>query len=344
MKKSSLLLLAVALSAVWVSVAAAPPAELSWPIKRLASSSLTPRPDEPVVTLRLAGSQWVVDTNASTRQPDVEQLWFRKVGDSGHIVVMTKLYNPAPQTDRSTCSSGLMANPAAKDRSIGGYNECTSAFFKCETTLADAFLLVPSLLTATRSCPVKLDTEKIQAALQSADVGTWLQSFTDDQKLRTYRGYFNAIRASKEADSFIQLYQQYDPDGLVAKAREQRELLLLAESQAAERKAQEQERLKAEKEKQSAEKVANERAREEAQARLQLQRVARTKDFRSRLAIGSDTFCGPVIAIRQPMVQIAVNAPLPGYSAEPWLKLDEIYPADIADCKNINGRLTPSFY
>jgi hypothetical protein len=344
MKNSSQLLLAVTLSAAWMSVAAAPPAELSWPIKRLAGSSSSPRADEPVVTLRLAGSQWVVDNNASTRRPDVEQLWFRKVGNSGHIVVMTKLYNPAPQSDRSNCSAGMIANPAAKDRSVGGYNECTSAFFKCETTLADAFLLVPSLITATRWCPVKLDTEKIQAALQSADVGTWLQSFADDQKLRAYRGYFNAIRTSKEADSFIKFYQQFDPDELVAKAREQKESLLLAESLAAEQKALEQERLKAEKEKQRAEQVATELAREEAQAKLQLQRDARTKEFRSRLAIGSDTFCGPVIAIRQPMVQIAVNAPLPGYSAEPWLKLDEIYPADIAGCKNINGRLTPSFY
>jgi len=49
--------------------------------------------------------------------------------------------------------------------------------------------------------------------------GWWISA--EDQKLRTYRSYFNAIRTSKEADSFIQLYQQYDPEGLVAKAREQ---------------------------------------------------------------------------------------------------------------------------
>lgn len=344
MNMLSQLLIASALSTIWMSVKAGPPEELSWPIKRLAASSLTPKPDEPVVTLRQVGSQWIVDSNASVRQPDVEQLWFRKVGNSGHIVVMTKLYNPAPQTDRSTCSSGLMANPAAKDRAVGGYNECTSAFFKCETTLADAFLLVPSVLTATRSCPVKLDTERVQAAIQSADVGTWLTRFTEDQKLRAYRGSFNAIRTSKNADSFIQLYQQYDPEGLVAKAREQRESLLLAETQASEQKALEQEKQKADREKQRTEQMANERAREEAMAKLQQQRDLRTKEFRSKLTIGSDTFCGPVIAIRHPMVQIAVNAPLPGYSPEPWLKLEDVYPADIAGCKNNNGRLTPSFY
>nr|WP_315464921.1 hypothetical protein [uncultured Rhodoferax sp.] len=344
MKKSSLLLLVAALSVAKMSVAAEPPAELSWPIKRLGPSNLYPRAGEPVATLRLAGTQWVVDNNASVFQPDVELLWFRKIGDSGNIVVMPKLYNPNPETKRSICSSGLMASPAAKDRSVGGYNECTSAFFKCDVTLADAFLLVPSLLTATRSCPVKLDVDKVQAAIQSADLGNWLVSFAEEQKLRTYRGYFSGIRTSKDADSFIQFYQQFDPEGLVIKAREQRESLLLAETQAAEQKTLEQERLKAEKEKQRAEQMANERAREEAQAKLQQQRDVRTKEFRSRLAIGSDTFCGPVIAIRQPMVQIAVNAPLPGYSAEPWLKLDEIYPADIAGCKNINGRLTPTFY
>lgn len=344
MNTISQLLLTSALSAACMSVTAGPPDELSWPIKRLSASDLTPKPDEPVVTLRQVDSQWIVDSNASLRQPDVEQLWFRKIGNSGQIVVMTKLYNPAPQTNRSTCSSGLMANAAAKDRSVGGYNECTSAFFKCETTLADAFLLVPSLLTATRSCPVKLDTEKVQAAIQSADLRTWLASFAADQKLRAYRSYFNAIRTSKDADSFIEFYQLFDPEGLVVRAREQRDSLLLAETQAAEQKALEQERLKAEKEKQRIAQIASVREREEAQAKLQQQRESKTKDFRSRLLIGSDTFCGPVIAIRHPMVQIAVNAPLPGYSAEPWLKLDEIYPAEVASCKNSNGKLTPSFF
>lgn len=338
------LLLASASSITWLSANAGPAEELSWPVKRLAGSSLTPRPDEPVVTLRQVGSQWIVDNSASVQQTDVEQLWFRKVGNSGHIVVMAKLYNPAPQSDRSNCSTGMIASQAAKDRSVGGYNECTSAFFKCETTLADAFLLVPSLLTVTRWCPVKLDTDKVEAALQSADVSTWLKSFAGDQKLRAYRGYFSAIRTSKDADSFIQFYQQFDPEGLVVKAREQRESLLLAETQAAEQKLNEQERLKAEREKQRIEQLVNDRAREEAQAKLLLLREIKTKDFRTRLAIGSDTFCGPVIALRGPMVQIAVNAPLPGFSAEPWLKLDEVYPAEIASCKNSNGKLTPSFF
>lgn len=344
MSKFSRLLVTAVFATVWLPVMASPPAELSWPVKRIGRSDISPRPEEPVVTLRLEGSQWVVDANASIQQPNVEKVWFRAVGDSGHIVVMPKLYNPAPETGRSICSFGLMANPASKDRSVGGYTECTSAFFKCDTTLADAFLFVPSLLTATRSCPVKLDAEKVQAALQSADVAAWLLAFKEDQKLRIYRGFFSSIRTSKDADNFIQFYQQSDPEGLVAKAREQKESLLQAESQAAEQKVQEQERLKAEKEKQRTEQIANERARDEAQAKLQQHREARTREFRSKLAIGSDTFCGPVIAVRTPMVQIAVNAPLPGYSAEPWLKLEEIYPADIAGCKNSNGRLTPAFY
>lgn len=344
MNKCSRLLVSTVFATVWLPAMASPPAEMSWPVKRIGRSDISPRPDEPVVTLRLAGSQWVVDANASIQQPDVEKVWFRAIGDSGEIVVMPRVYKPAPETGRSICGSGLMANPASKDRSVGGYTECTSALFKCDTTLADAFLFIPSLLTATRSCPVKLDTEKVQAALQSADVAAWLVAFKDDQKIRIYRGYFSAIRTSKDAESFIQGYQQFDPESLVAKAHELKESLLQAESQAAEQKVQEQERLKAEKEKQRTEQIANERAREEAQAKLQQNRETRTREFRSKLAIGSDTFCGPVIAIRTPMVQIAVNAPLPGYSAEPWLKLEDIYPADIAGCKNSNGRLTPAFY
>lgn len=344
MSKFSQLLVTAVFATAWLPVMASPSAEMSWPVKRIGRSDISPQPDEPVVTLRGAGSQWTVDNNASVQQPDVEQVWFRTVGDSGHIVVMPKVYNPAPETGRSICSFGAMANQASKDRMVGGYTECTSAFFKCDTTLADALLFVPALLTATRACPMKLDTEKVQAALKSADVAAWLSAFKENRKLQTYRGYFAAIRTSKDVDSFIEFYQKFDPEGLVAKAREQKEPLLQAEAKAAEQKAQDQERLKAEKEKQRTEQIANERAREEAQAKLQQQREARTREFRSKLAIGSDTFCGPVIAIRHPMVQVAVNAPLPGYSAEPWLKLEEIYPADIAGCKNSNGRLTPVFF
>lgn len=112
---------------------------------------------------------------------------------------------------------------------------------------------------------------------------------------------------------------------------------MIAEVQAAKQKTLELEKL-------NAERAATEQALQEAQIKLLQQRESLTREFRSKLTIGSETFCGPVIAIRPPMVQIAINAPLPGYSAEPWLRLDEIYPAAVAVCKNTNGRLTPFFF
>lgn len=216
MKLALTLLVAAGIATSWTPAVASPP-EMQWPIKRLALSSLRPQTGDIVVTLRASGSGWVVDGDASIQQPDVEQIWFRRINESGHIVVLAKVLNPAPETERSICTFGLMANRASKERAVGGYTECTSAFFKCDVTLADAFLFVPSLITATRSCPMKLDKDKVQAALESANVATWLVAYKEDQKLQAYRRDFGSIRTSQDADRFIQLHQQFDPEGLVEK-------------------------------------------------------------------------------------------------------------------------------
>lgn len=242
------------------------------------------------------------------------------------------------------CTFGALAGPEIKDRNIGGYTECNSAFFKCAISLTDFVMILPSVVTATRTCPMNFETDKVQAALKSANVSSWLISFKENQKLQTYRNWFASISSSDAAQQFIEAYKDFDPEALVDQARQKLEPLRLAEAEAARQKA-------IAKEKQRLDQLA----KEEAQAKLVLDseqkakeaeelRWKKTRDFRKRLSIGSETFCGPVIAIRSPMIQITLIAPLPGYSSEPWLKLDEVFPAEVASCKNTNGRLVPLWF
>lgn len=77
------------------------------------------------------------------------------------------------------------------------------------------------------------------------------------------------------------------------------------------------------------------RLQQEARAAEQKKLTA----FRKSLKIGDDTFCGPVIEVRYPMIKIAVSAQLPGYTSEAWLKASEVYPAQYG-CRNENGRLS----
>lgn len=67
----------------------------------------------------------------------------------------------------------------------------------------------------------------------------------------------------------------------------------------------------------------------------------RLSKFRKNLKLGDDTFCGPVIDMRGPMVKVAVNAPLQGYASEIWLKSSEIYSPEYG-CSNRNGRISPA--
>lgn len=84
-----------------------------------------------------------------------------------------------------------------------------------------------------------------------------------------------------------------------------------------------------------------ERAQAEANRKKAENEIKRIAEWRKTLQLGSDTFCGPVIEVRGPMIKIAVRAQLPGFSNEAWLKAEEIYP-DNYGCRNVNGRLSPN--
>lgn len=326
---------------------AAEQTEMQWPIKRYGRLEISPQAGDMVVTLRATDSEWIVDSNASINQPDVEQIWFKGTGQSGEIIVMAKPYNPARETGRSLCAFGGLASAAEKDRAVGGYTECTSAFFKCATTLTDLLLILPAVMTATRICPMQLDPEKVQSALKSARINDWIQTFNENRQRQRYISAFKEIKTSTDADWFIKSYQHFDPEVLVDKARELKESLIVAEVENARRQTAAREQLLADQAAREAEQAKRrQEAAQKAQEKIQETekfRQTKARDFRKKIELGSETFCGPVIEIRAPMVRIAISAPLSGYSSEAWLKLDNIYPAEIATCQNINGRLTAVF-
>lgn len=68
---------------------------------------------------------------------------------------------------------------------------------------------------------------------------------------------------------------------------------------------------------------------------------ANLKKWRERkFIIGDETFCGPIIEIRSPMIKLAVNAQLQGFGNEAWIKISDAFPPEYG-CKNLNGRLSP---
>jgi len=128
-----------------------------------------------------------------------------------------------------------------------------------------------------------------------------------EQALQLYRQTFKEAVSSQDFASFISAYRLNDPDNLIPIAQERYN------------------------------KLAKQEQRDEAA------RQAKLTAWRKGLKVGDDTFCGPVIEIRQPMVRIAIKVPLAGYPSEAWIKVGEMYPDTMAGCRHINGRLEPIF-
>jgi len=326
--------------------------EVKWPIKRLGLSGAKARPGDVVVTLRSTSSGWLIDMNASLASTDTEQLWIRPLEDAGHIVVLAQASNIAKETGRSLCLYGAMGDSAQKHRAAFGYTECTSAFYKCETTLTDAIMLLPYAVTASRMCPMQLNAAKVHEALESAKVFEWLQALQVTRRrevqLAAYRSEFQAIASTEAAEKFTSRYANDDPEGLVPQVNSQLNQAAANALDRAQREQAEKARLEELKERQRQEQerlreanLAEQRRLDDLTKQTEQIRLKKTLEFRKKIAIGSDTFCGPVINLRGPMVQVAVNAQLQGFSPEPWLKLEDVYPASIAGCRNVNGRLEP---
>lgn len=129
--------------------------------------------------------------------------------------------------------------------------------------------------------------------------------------LTQYRQNFAAADNVDRLEMFIKTYSSDDPDKLIPKA---------------------QSAFKSE----SARLAKIQRKSDEIEKQYEVQLV----NWRRNLKIGDDTFCGPVVEIRLPMIKIAVSAQLQGYAPEAWLKADQVFPPTLG-CRNTNGRLAP---
>lgn len=225
-----------------------------------------------------------------------------------------------------SCPKGLMS----KSRKNNGYSLCTSAFRTpsigvinaASTTLTTAL----TFWTGTTIVVYKVDTDAIRDAVKEAGIIDAI----NDEYYHIYQTAFNQAKSSYALASFISTYKnKFDPDGLVEQAEEKKVVAETLEAQIAQQKQQ-----------------ALELAKAEAQAtRMQAKKQVEieTATWRKRITIGDETFCGPVIEIRQPMIHISLSSPLREYPGDLWLNISDVYPASVAGCRNINNQLSPIY-
>jgi hypothetical protein len=193
----------------------------------------------------------------------------------------------------------------------------------------------PQLVSMREEYKIRIYREKFDAAKNSNDYKSFIAlvertGFDPDKRLeiarkaladfelKQYRQYFSNANSIGDCEQFIQQYSQYDPEHLVPKVKKR--LDGLKKQQALDEKNS-QARIHAENEKLKAQLNA----------------------WRKKLRVGEDTFCGPVIEVRHPMIKIAVSATLSGYNNEVWLKANQVYPPSMAGCRNVNGHISPAF-
>lgn len=134
----------------------------------------------------------------------------------------------------------------------------------------------------------------------------------------------HSVLVATELDSLKPSYEAR----LVELAEKDRQAKLRAEEDARQARMQEEERLKQER-----------IAAIEKQKRIVAEN-SRLTQFRSKLKLGDETHCGPIIEIRGPMIKVAVKAQIQGFASEGWLKINNIYTPEYG-CFNNHGTLLP---
>lgn len=229
----------------------------------------------------------------------------------------------------------------------------------------------PSSVWAYLLITVKNDGESLNPSLEQRFMGRGYRSL--ESRLYSYRSDFKKFfdrQNSGNGDSSIivaqydyaqrllNLYKDFDPDNNFPRIKiflEENEISY-KESKAKfdeeKRKAdevklrnqEEQKRQQEEKERQRRQLEEQEQQRrQEAQRKEEAAKQAKLEAWRKTIKVGDDTFCGPIIELRQPMVRIAIKVPLAGYPSEAWLKSSELYPDWMAGCRNVNGQIRPMF-
>lgn len=66
--------------------------------------------------------------------------------------------------------------------------------------------------------------------------------------------------------------------------------------------------------------------------------LARAREFRSTIKVGSETNCGPVLEIRADLAK--VYSPVKDYGNEHWIRVDQLFPP-LTGCRFLNGQYEP---
>lgn len=243
----------------------------------------------------------------------------------------------ATQFDSASC--GTCTNERKTIRFLFDYFYLHAAALELETA-AVKFIEV----TGTRNLPdwmsVRLSSTTIDSVTARGEQ-EWRRKYKEQAKLA-----FEPSSDKKLLQQFISKRVSADPsnwetmdfEGLVPKAKQ----MLQARDAREEAEAKERERLRAKNEEKERKAEAARQAKEAAElAAVQRAEGQRLAAWRRTLKVGDDTFCGPVIEVKSPMVKIAVRPQLQGFGNEAWLKAVEIFP-DAYGCSNRNGRLFPN--
>jgi hypothetical protein len=306
------------------------------------SPTLKPDRDPSAIVFYLSKSEgkWRASESSDLAKPGVEQIQVNL--DSGEIHLMA---NPPAEVskgerargngsgNRWECFAGWGTNAA---RSFRQYNVCASVFATSNTGVGESVIGGLNLLFGTVRRFVVIDTKAIVDAAQEAGLLALVVESRDRRNaawLDAYRAQFRNAQSLSDWTAFLRTAARADPDGLIPEVNSR---LATLEKEAMERKEAEVARLELERQ-ERAKRLQEQKKLDEAEAaRAELARQAWVK----QLKIGDETFCGPVIEVRQPMIKIAVSAQLAGFASEAWLRDREVF-MPMEGCSNVNGRLQP---
>lgn len=313
------------------------------PTAQEAAYEKVPMPSKPVrVYLQKTNGKWAASLSGDQHNPDVEQIVVDP--DNGTYQLDAALHWGGDRCNAKEIRNGV----------VYVYVKCNSVFFSLENP-----------------------DGALEAAVAESGAVKLAQEF---YVLEKYRATFANAKSSKELEEFVYRYESiFDPDALVGKAKEMLQGISekkkverarkAAEAEAAWRAARykdyrddftaavtiaELENLIARYTKESYDPdnllnsaraklkaaIAQHKKELAAAAAASTARQKALADWRTQLKTGDDTFCGPVIEIKSPMVRIALRAQLSGYGNDAWLKRTELYPPSHG-CQNVNGHLGP---
>lgn len=177
-----------------------------------------------------------------------------------------------------------------------------------------------SINHSTSSAGIGIKIDECKNILSDTEITHALslqKTLIEKETLQRYRDLFKNINTIQSAQNFISKYANLDPDSLVPKA----EIMLKA-------LRNEQERVD-----------RKEREIKENEAKILRQEELMTINWRKTLKVGSETNCGPVIEIKNPMIK--VYFPVASYGTEHWIMLNTIQRPGTG-CRFINGKYIPN--